>query len=202
MAENNFTIEGRAANIIKDVQRDWLFNFTFPNLAQIVNVSNAGVSLVKDLTEEITIRTRTASIPQRGQETIESNWMGFKQFFPGKPTLDNSFSIGFEESENQNMYKIMYEWQNQIFNLKSGHSKKLGKRPTNSPTSYVTDAVLSLIKYNGEVSENIILFKNVFPTSVDAVTLDYAGSGAVRYNCVFQYDLFFYGKIGQSLIEL
>jgi hypothetical protein len=196
----NFTIEGRAGKIIGDVQRTWMWQLSFPGINNIVSTN--GISLVKDLPEELTIRARNVSMPSRGVESIESVFMGMKQFFPGKPTFSNTVEVGFEESENQNVAKILYNWHQAIFDITKGHSNKLGKRPANSPTSYVTDMILSVGSYNGVLSDKIILFKNVYPENVSDVGMDYGNSESVKFGVTFKFDLWFLQKLGEPIVQL
>jgi hypothetical protein len=133
---------------------------------------------------------------------IESVFGGMKQFFPGKPTFGNTMAINFEESENQNVLKILYNWQQNIFDITKGHSNRLGKRPTNTPLSYATDMILSMKKYDGSFSDTIILFKNAMIQQVSAVDLEYTGSDSVKFNASFQYDYYFAQKFGEPIVTL
>ena len=113
----NFTVEGRSAQIMGDIQRTFFFQLQFPNVSNMVDVN--GISLTKDLTEELLVRTRTCSIPARGLEVIEDVFGVTKQFYPGRPTMSNTFECVIQESENQNAHKILWNWSNSIMNFKS-----------------------------------------------------------------------------------
>lgn len=195
----NFTIEGRAGAVIKDIQRDWAWLLTIP-LANTAMVTNAGLELQGGIDNEVTIRARSVSMPSRGVETIPSEWMGQKQFFPGKMTLGNTVAIQFEESENQNVAKMLYAWQNYIMDITKGHSNALGKRAT-ANTSYVTDMHISLLSYAGTPSDTVVYFKNVFPTNVADVPLSYGGTASVKFDVTFQFDFWYLMKIGDSITK-
>jgi hypothetical protein len=196
--KQNYTIEGRAGAIIKDVQREWMWNLSIPNITNMVDTND--LDLTKDLVEEMTIRARSVSMPSRGVETIESVFMSQKQFFPGKPTFGNTVSVQFEESENQNVAKILYSWQQNIMDIRSGHSNRLGKRPANQPGSYVTDMILNMVSFNGTASDKIILFKNVFPENVGDVALSYDGAGSVKFDVTFRFDFWYLMRLGEPII--
>ena len=189
LGSTNYTIQGRAAAVIKDVQRDWMWQLTIPGISNM-----AGMAGIEGLEDEITIRARTCSLPARGVEVIESNWMSQKQFFPGKPTFGNTVSVSFEESENLNVSRFLFNWQQHIMDITSGHSNALAKRPGGA-TSYVTDMYLNLVSYSGQLSKDnpdasrkYFLFKNVFPTNVGDVSLDYSANGQIKYDVTFQFD--------------
>ena len=197
----NYTIEGRAGAVIKDVQRDWMWELSIPNITNMIDddTLKSKLDLAADLDEELKIRARTVSMPSRGVETIDSNFMSQKQFFPGKPTFGNTVSVTFEESENQNVAKVLYAWQNMVMDIRSGHSNKLGKRGLNT---YVLDMYVSLLSYAGEKSDTVIYFKNVFPQNVADVSLTYDGSGAVKFDATFQFDFWYLMKVGDPIVSL
>lgn len=175
----NFTIEGRLKGL-KDIQRPWMFELVIPDASVLTNgIAN---------TEDLIIRCRTASIPGRGFDTIESNFMGMKQFFPSKPTFSNTLAVSIEETEDQKVGKLLYAWRQKIFDVdpqsvKAGSSTGLVKR------DLAKDIFLLMYKYDGTSFEKKIKFVNAWPQNVDDVGLDYAGGGeSVKYSVTFQYD--------------
>ena len=78
----NMTLEGRLKHL-PDIQRNWRWEIYIPNVNTI-----PGMPAIID--DDLVIRARTCSLPSRGNEAVESNFMGFKQFFPGKPTFGNT----------------------------------------------------------------------------------------------------------------
>lgn len=194
----NFSIEGRAGAIIQDIQRTWLWEVSFPNIGLIVPPS---VALLGSggLEEELTVRAKSCSIPARGFDVITSNFGGMKQFFPGKYTQDNTVSMSFEDSENGNFHSIMTEWNQQIFNIKSGHSKRIGGKRGTPATSYILpNMILTLKNYAGQKREKTIIFKNVFPQAVSPVELSYDNDASTIFSCTFQFDLWFLGQVGKD----
>lgn len=199
----NFTIEGRAASIIKDAQRDWMWEVSFPEIGNILKDTTIAKLGTGGFTEELTVRARTVSIPSRGVSMIESNFGGMKQFFPGKPTLEHTVSIDFTESENGNIHSIMTEWSQMIFNLKSGHSKMAGGKRGALGTSYVLpNMYITLKNYAGELREKMIIFKNVMVENVGAVALSYDSDALISFPVTFRFDLWYLGKANDNWIEL
>jgi hypothetical protein len=203
MATNNFTIEGRAGSVIKDIQRSWMWEVSFPEISNILSDSKIAQMGTGGFQEELTCRARSVSIPARGLEMIESNFGAFKQFFPGKFTMDQEVSINFEESESGNLHSIMYEWQQKIFNIKSGHSQMAGGKRGLAGTSYVLpNMYLTLKNYAGVLREKMIIYKNVMPKNVGNAEMSYSNNESQTFSVTFQYDLWFLGKANDKWIEM
>ena len=197
MAAQNFTIEGRAGSVIKDIQRSWMWEVTFPEIGNILNDPKIASLGTGGFQEELTVRAKSISIPARGFEMIESNFGAFKQFFPGKFSMDQTVSINFEESENGNLHKIMTEWQQRIFDIKSGHSQMAGGKRGIAGTSYILpNMYLTLKNYAGEARDKLIIYKNVLPQQVGAVEMSYDSNSSQIFAVTFQFDLWFLGKVG------
>lgn len=175
----NFSIEGRLKGM-KDIQRNWLFEVSIPDISNIVSTVNDE--------EEFIIRAKTCAIPDRTNTPIESYFMGMRQWFPGRSEFGGTIVVGFEDSEDQKIFKALYDWQNIIFNVndadaETGHSLAAGKREGQTTTLYV-----KMYKYNGELCKYMVRVVNAWPTSVAEVALDQAGNEAVRIETTFQYD--------------
>lgn len=175
----NLTIEGRAKRL-QDIQRNWLWELFIPAISDVTN------GIMGDV-EDLVIRARTAVIPSRGNDPITSEFIGMKQYFPGKPNFGSTFSVEIEETEDQIVHKALTEWQNLIFNISptdpmGGSSQRPLKRDV------AKDIFLLMYSYNQRVLEKKIRFYNAFIQSVGDVTLSYAGNESVKYPVVFQYD--------------
>ena len=176
---SNFTIEGRAKKL-QDIQRNWMWELLIPSISDVTN------GIMGDV-EDLIIRCRTATIPARGNESLESSFMGMKQFFPGKPTFGNTFDVSVEETEDQIVHKALTAWQNLIFNIApnnptGGQSLRPLKRDV------AKDIYLIMYKYNGESMERKIRFYNCFIQNVGDVSMDYSSQAAVQYSVTFQFD--------------
>jgi len=175
----NTTIEGRAKQL-PDIQRTWNWELMIPGIGNVTK------GIMKN-DEDLIIRVRSAVIPSRGNEPIESNFMGMKQFFPGKPTFENSFAVTIEETENQIALKALTAWQDNTFDISptsptGGSSSKLLKR------QLTKDVFLLMYKYNHKIMEKKIHFYNAFIQNVDSVSLDYTDNSSVKYSVTFQFD--------------
>jgi len=182
----NFTIEGRA-KAIGDIQRAWMFELSIPNIGNILSDYNDEEPLI--------IHSRTAVLPGRTNEPIESYFMGTKQWFPGKETFTHTFETTYEESEDQFVTKWLYAWKERIFTVDpdgdpAGASQAPAKRQ-----GMTTDIFLKMYKYDGSLLPQAIRFFNAWPAVVADVTLDYTGNESIKYSVTFQYDLWTLIKI-------
>jgi hypothetical protein len=178
----DLTIEGRMKQL-PDIQRNWLWELVIPGISDV----SESISSEGDGVNSLIIRCRTAVIPSRGNEPIESNFMGMKQFFPGKPAFGNTFAVTFEETENQIITKSLYEWQQKIFDIVPG-SPTAGASQGPTKRSVTKDVYLLMYRYNGKVLERKIRFYNAFPQNVDDVAMDFGGNESVKFSCTFQFD--------------
>lgn len=175
----NLTLEGRLKQL-PDVQRTWLWELYIPNISNI-----PGMPEIVD--DDLVIRARTASLPQRGNESLESYFMGFKQLFPGKPTFGNTMEVQFEETEDQKVAKFLYAWRQYILDVNP-----------NSPTAGASGAVtkrqatrniyILQYKYHGDVLKKKVQLFNAWPSNVADVSLDMNGAESVKYSVTFSFD--------------
>lgn len=195
MAKSGMYIEGRRLKNFGDIQRNFMFEVTFMNAASKNFITGWDA-------EDLTLRARSCVLPQRGADTIESNFGGMKQFFPGKPTFSNSTQIQFEETESNGVGIFLYNWHQRIFDITKGHSNVARKRMDTDATAGsggIVDIIrVTPIRYNGDLYESSVYFYNAWLQQVDDVSLDYTGSEAVKYNATFQFDFWLMGKTGET----
>ncbi len=188
---SNFTIEGRKLATAPDIQRTWLWEWVIP---EIGDIAPDGFDL-----EDLIIRCRSTSIPSRGNEVIESNFMSMKQYFMGKPIIESTITTQFEEFEDQKIMQFLYSWRQAIFNIGPKESDSIdsvtklvgdpgsaalgSKRKGLSKTCY-----LKMYAFNGDLLPYSIKFINAWPENVEGVSLDYAGGESVKYNVTWRFD--------------
>lgn len=182
----NFTIANRAKTI-GDIQRTWNFEVLIPAISEVTQ------GVMTDV-EDLVIRARTATIPERGNEPIASNFMGMQQWFAGKPTFSYSLDVTLEETigrngdkENQIVLKSLQAWQNLIFDI-SPTNPTGGQSLVPLKRDYAKDIYVLMYSHDGTELERKIRFYNAFPKQVGAVTLAYTDSAAVQFPVTFNYD--------------
>lgn len=173
-----FHIEDRLKNA-PDIVRSYNWEVIIPDIG---SVSDS----VKDA-DELVVRARITSIPSRGNEKIESNFIGMKQFFPGKPTFSNQISITFEEFEDQLVSKVMYEWSNKIFDIRS-NSPTGGGAQVNKKRDIAKEIIIKQFDYNTQDLERAYKLINCFIENVDEISLDYTSNESIKVPVIFSYD--------------
>ena len=176
----NFTIEGRMSEMA-DIQRNWMWNLLIPGIKSVAPQASAE-------TEDLIVRCRSFSIPPRSNTPTESDFMGMKQYFPGKPTVGGTIQATFEETEDMKIAQIFYEWQQRIFNISPKPDISAGKSLGDKKRTLAKDIILAMYSYDGKELPKKIKFTNAWVQAVDAVTLDYSTGAAVQYTVTFQFD--------------
>jgi hypothetical protein len=174
----NFTVEGRLG-AISDIQRNFMFEVMIPDIG---NMTGKAIDQ-----EGLIIRTKTCSIPGRGQEEIESYFMGMKQLFPGRPTIPNKLTISIDETEDQIVTQALYKWRQKIFDIDpksttAGYSQALNKRAMSTTIN------LRMYKFNGVKMPNDIVFTNAWPSECPDIELAMTANEKIAYSVTFTYD--------------
>lgn len=181
MAINNFTINNRAPRFA-DIQRNFMWQLFIPGVITVAP------SALLDF-EDLIVRCRSVSIPQRSTEAIQSNFMGTRQFFPGKADPGGgTVTVGFEDTEDMLIKRVMYEWQQNIFNTNPNSNLTAGKSKKRFKRQLVKDLYLVMYTYDGTILPKIIRFKNAWVQAVGESQLSYDAGESVKYDVTFQYD--------------
>lgn len=190
---NNFTIDGTRLSSFKDVQKTYLWNIFIPNI-QLLSTSNV-LPVPKDLIDEedILLRARSVTIPGGGFESVETNFMGFKQYFPIKLKQTNTITTELEEFEDQKVSKLLYNWKNKIINQNplspfAGNSSLLTPMKKAPIVGYSRNIQLRCYGTDGHELEQKIVCYNAYPADVQDVSLSYHSSDSVKYNVTWQFD--------------
>lgn len=192
----NFTCEGRESSIIKDVQRSFMFQVSFPTIGYLVDPS-----LTSNIVEELTVRARSIAIPSRGIETAKTEFMGMSQLYPMKPSMTQTVAITFMESQNLNMFAILNDLLQKTFSYKTGHSTLVGPKRS-APTSYAQDLHINLLKYDGTPATNkTMVCKNAFLTNVEDISLSFASNDVVQIGTTWSFDLMYF-KSDDEVMQL
>lgn len=182
-------IEGRKIRNFADIQRNYNYEIIFRNAAVLVPGWGE---------EDVTLRARSFTIPQRGNEAIESNYGAMKQFFPGKPTFTYTTDVTFEETESQGVARFLHAWQQKIFNINDGHANYSRKRGSNGGT-IATDGICDVViikayKQDGTEEDNKYFFVNAWLQNVADVNIDFNQAGdSIKFVATLQFDFWDYG---------
>jgi hypothetical protein len=161
-----FDIDSYRANF-KAGARAYLFQCKplFP--AQIVN-SN---------TDQATYLVRSSTLPAGTIEPITTNWQGFDFKMAGKLTYAE-WSMMFNVDQDADVLKWYIDWQRLIHDPTSNQHS--------APSDYMVDQVVEMLSLDGDP---ILKYKLVgaWPSTVEAVTLDYATNDVAQFSVMFNY---------------
>jgi len=171
----------RLDKIKHDPAKTYAWEMSFPDIGTVTD------SIPTD--EDFIIRCRNAVIPSKGNEKIQTDFFGMKAFYAGKPTFTNAITLLLEEFEDEMITKGLYEWNENVFSTsplspQAGNSKKASK------SGYSINGFLSLYSQDGKVLDKKWKLYNVFPETVDDVSLDYAGNDSIKYSLTLSFDYF------------
>jgi hypothetical protein len=170
----NFTSDGVFQGK-PDVQVDYLWELYIPKPRRVDSGWDAS-------SDGMIVRVRSAVIPGFTTGTIESYFLGTKQFYPGRTDFDGTFAAQFEEFQDQKVLTAITAWKNAIFN------RETGERVSNRKSDYCCDVVLTCYGTDMKPLPKKIRFVNAWIQAVGSVALSYEGSGAIKYETTFQYD--------------
>lgn len=170
-----FNIDGRMGQL-PDIQRTYNFELWVPN------IPGSDTKLT-----DMILRVRSAQIPQRGIEVIESNFMGQKQFFPGKATFSHQLSVEFEEFEDQKILKGMYEWFERM-NIYDPKNANAGMSKVDAKDKVAQDIILKVYDVKGGKLDKSIRFKHAYPETIAETSLAYADNASVKTTVTFRFD--------------
>lgn len=180
----NFHIAGRT-KVMADVQRNFMFNVLIPNIATVAPASSVPFGI-----EDLTVRCTSVKVPDVSIESIETLFMGTKQYFPGKKQAGGTVTCNFYETEDQQVSRFMYEWSQKIFNMNPDANGGLGGGKSSAPikNGLVSDIIVQMFAYNGTPLPYAIRAVNCWITSAPAPDLNFSGNEAVNYSVSFQCD--------------
>ncbi len=178
MANNGFHIEKRRPDV--DVLRSYNWEVTIPDISPLTD----GILSVDD----VIIRSKSISIPGRGNEIIEVNWKGMKQLFPGKPTFgSNTVIFAFYEYEDQKISTGLKRWQDKVFNV-NPNDPNGGASTVNKKRDIARDLIITSSKYNKENVDFSFKLWNAWIQNVDDIALDYTSQDSVGFQATFAFD--------------
>lgn len=180
----NFHIAGRAT-AMADVQRNFMFNVVILDVNKVAPKSAVPLGI-----EDLTVRCTSVKVPDVSITSIETLFMGTKQFFPGKKEAGGTVTCNFYETEDQQITRFLYEWSQNIFNTNPDAKLGLGAGRSSSPlkAGLCSDILVQMYSYAGLPLPYAIRAVNCWITAAPAPDLNFSGNEAVNYSVSFQCD--------------
>jgi len=170
-------------------QRDWLY------MVSIISPKFSDSNLFKSNTgNELIMRAKNFTMPQKTITTVETSFYGHKQVIPIDVDYERSFSISFEESEEQFILRNFNSWLN-LFDVFSDVVSQEASNYSPGTASDIKSIFSSNIefymyRYSGEHEGVRITFYNCFPTSLGNASYGYDSTSKINFDINFSYDFF------------
>jgi hypothetical protein len=174
---SKFHLEDRLKGL-PDIIRNYNWELLIPEIGKVSK--NA-------IEDDLIVRCKSVSIPERGVQKIESSFMGMKQYFPGMSNFGHTLAVTFEETSDLKVTSIFNDWANILFDIRSG-SKSGGVGQVEKKRDATLDLYLRLYNYDGKILDKSIKVVNTFIENQDAIALDYTSNDSVKVNVTFSYD--------------
>lgn len=136
----------------------------------------------------LTVKARSAIIPGRSTEPIESNFMGSKQLYPGKTTYTNEVPIRIEEFQDGGTHALLKGWQDAIYNPITG------VRISNYKKDYSARLIVTVIGTDGKVIGEPIVFETAWLKNVGEPALDHDSSDKIVFDATLAFDRWHYAS--------
>lgn len=168
---------------LPDVIRTYYWDVLIPGINRVSN--NATM-------DDLMLRARSVSIPERGVEKIVSNYKGMKQYFPGQINFGGTLPITFEETQDYKVSTILYDWANRIFDVRNA-SATGGVAQADDKQLIVLPIYIQQYGVDGSPLGKSIRVYNAFIENQDAIQLEYATNDSVKISVTFSFDWWEYG---------
>jgi hypothetical protein len=175
MPQKQFHINQRISKS-KDILRQYLFEVRIPTPPGLKNAWDE---------DDMVIRVRTAQIPARGNEPIQSDFFGMKRFYHGKVNYENTLTLQIEEYDDTKSMLRFEQWNNLLTDM--NHKQNSGAAK-DTRDQLISDIELITYKANGHETEAHVTLYNAFISNVATVSLAYGVNESVKYEVVFTYD--------------
>lgn len=133
-------------------------------------------------TDEIMLRCRNVSIPERTIEDIESFFMGQSQRFAGRTVFGKNMTITVEEFEDQLGIESFVKWMDGVERRRDGTASLQGK------ANYTSDIEIVMFKHGKIKSKYRILVKNCFVSQIPTQDKGHENNASVKHQIQFVTD--------------
>lgn len=176
---------------MKDLAKQYLFQIRFlyekgSDLANILDI------------EDLMIKARTASLPQKSFNELETQYMGSKLLYPGKATVSGDFNVRWDEFQDLSVSVALHRWSNLMFNqgfkndISYGtNNQKTGGASSNYAKDYTCTAEILLFDstLNNVLPVKWCLYR-VWPKTISSFGLDQDADGKITREATFSYSNF------------
>ena len=188
-SQNNMSVFTTNLINMQDLAKAFLFQVRF------IYEKGSALSAILD-TDDFMIKARTASLPQKSFNELDTQYMGSKLIYPGKATVSGDFSVQFDEFQDMRISIALHQWTNMIFNQGfnndiSTFGNLTGGAISNQAKDYT--ATTEILLYDSTL-RNLLPVKwvlyRVWPKQVNSFGLDHNGEAKITREATFSYSNF------------
>lgn len=172
----------------KDLVKQYLFQVRF--------LYDAGSVLAGVLnTDDLMLRAKTMTLPQKEFNLLETHYMGSKLVYPGKATVAGEFTVQFDEFQDMSVSIALHSWSNLLFNQGFRQDINLGGVTGAAYSNYANryTATVEVLLYDSTLTELLpvkwVLYR-VFPKTISTADLSQEGDAKVTRSATFSYSTF------------
>lgn len=187
--DTSMSVWGQLANL-QDLAKQYLFQ------VQFYFESGSPLTQILDR-EDLMIRARTASIPSKSFNELDTQYMGTKLLYPGKATVNGDLEIQWDEFQDLTVSEALHRWANLLMN--QGFRDDIGGS-TNTTTggaysNYAADycATVDLVLFDSTLKNALPLkwrMYRVWPKTISNFGMDQNADGKVTRSATFSYSTF------------
>lgn len=187
MAENNMSVFTTKIKNLPDLAKSYLFQvqFQFDN-KELADLLGA---------EDLMLRAKTASIPQKSFSELTTEYMGSKLVYPGKATVDGDLSITFDEFQDMTISKTLHRWSNLMFNHAIDDDIDASGITGGAYSNYLKDYTATIIvdMYDSTLTNKLPIsykFRFAWPKEISSAELNMEGDSKVQRSVTFKYSTY------------
>ena len=143
--------------------------------------------------QDVRLFAQELSIPSQEQEVIVKEFRGKKISYQGKNTTNHELSVTFYDTQDLPVYRFFYMWFRTMNELKTNNSV--------TPANYMKECKITLLDTSERISTGEYNFTQVFPISIDEVSLDYSSNEIMNVTVKLAYLEMEFGTDDTSSID-
>ena len=187
--DTSMSVWGQLANL-PDLAKAYLFQVRF------LYESESPLAQLLD-SDDLMIKARTASLPQKDFNELDTQYMGTKLLYPGKATVSGTFEVQWDEFQDTTISIALHRWSNLLMN--QGFQDDIGGSSNNITGGAFSNfasrycATVEVLLYDSTLKELLPVkwrLYRVWPKTVANVSLDQNGDSKITRSCTFSYSTF------------
>lgn len=184
--DNSMSVFGQLSTL-QDLAKQYLFDVYFLFDNNLKNILNQ---------EDLKIKARTANLPTKTFNELDTQYMGTKLLYPGRATVSGDLEIQWDEFQDMTISEQLHKWANMLMNQGfkddiGGGSDMTGGAISNYASQYC--ATIDIRLYDSTLKNMLPLKWRLYrcwPKTIANFGMDHNADGKVTRNATFSYSNF------------